>query len=86
MPDRLETVLEVEDRLPVRILKDKIPDVHWDRLQGSGLLYLPRPSKNWLPPLPSSLIYTGSENIAVVSPSNVWLEIERTSDAAHSTP
>jgi len=39
-----------------------------------------------LPPLPSSLVYTGSGNIAAVSPSNVWLEIERTSNAGDSTP
>ena len=31
-----------------------------------------------LPPLPSSLIYTGSGNIAAASPKSVWLEIERT--------
>ena len=39
-----------------------------------------------LPPLPSSLVYTGSGNIAVASPKSVWLEIGRTSDVAHSTP
>jgi hypothetical protein len=31
-----------------------------------------------LPPLPSSLIYTGSGNIAAASPKSVWLEIEPT--------
>jgi hypothetical protein len=40
-----------------------------------------------LPPLPSSLVYTGDGNIAAASPSNVWLEIERTGDfAGGSTP
>ena len=39
-----------------------------------------------LPPLSSSLEYTGSGNIAAVSPQSVWLEIERTSDALNSTP
>ncbi|MCW2932698.1 MAG: hypothetical protein JWM19_3660 [Actinomycetia bacterium] len=39
-----------------------------------------------LPPLPSSLLYTGSGNIAAASRKSVWLEIGRTSDGAHSTP
>jgi hypothetical protein len=46
--------------------------------------------KKWrtvpLPPLPSSLVYTGSGHIAAASPSNVWLEIERSSGVADSTP
>jgi len=37
-------------------------------------------------PLPSSLVSTGDGNITAASPSNVWLEIERTSDVADSTP
>jgi hypothetical protein len=32
-----DTVLEADDRLPVQVLKDKIPDVSWDRIQGSGI-------------------------------------------------
>jgi hypothetical protein len=39
-----------------------------------------------LPPLPSSLLYTGSGNIAVASQKSVWLEIGQTSDVANSTP
>jgi hypothetical protein len=39
-----------------------------------------------LPPLPSSLVYTGPGNIAVASQKSVWVELERTSDAAHSPP
>jgi hypothetical protein len=39
-----------------------------------------------LPPLPSSLVYSGSGNIAAASPQSVWLEIEQTSDVADSTP
>ena len=39
-----------------------------------------------LPPLPSSLLYTGSGNIAVASQQSVWLEIERTADVGNSTP
>lgn len=39
-----------------------------------------------LPPLPPSLLYTGSGNIAVASPQSVWLEIGQTADVAHSTP
>jgi hypothetical protein len=39
-----------------------------------------------LPPLPSTLLYTGSGNIAVASPKSVWLEIGHTSDVDDSTP
>jgi hypothetical protein len=39
-----------------------------------------------LPPLPSSLLCTGSGHIAVASQKSVWLEIEQTSDVANSTP
>jgi hypothetical protein len=31
-----DTVLDADDRLPVEILRDKISDVKWDRIQGSG--------------------------------------------------
>jgi hypothetical protein len=41
--------------------------------------------KKWrsvpLPPLSSSWVYTGDGNIAAVSPTSVWLEIERTSNS-----
>jgi hypothetical protein len=39
-----------------------------------------------LPPLPPSLVYTGDGNIAAASPSNVWLEIDRSGVAAGETP
>jgi hypothetical protein len=32
-----DTVLEADDRLPVEVLKDTVPDVSWDRIQGSGI-------------------------------------------------
>ena len=32
-----DTVLEEDDRLPVELLKDRIPGVQWDRIQGSGV-------------------------------------------------
>jgi 5-methylcytosine-specific restriction protein A len=36
-PINWDTVLEVDDRLPVEMLKDKVSAVHWDRIQGSGV-------------------------------------------------
>jgi 5-methylcytosine-specific restriction protein A len=33
-----DTVVEPEDRLPVEVLKAGIPEVPWDRIQGSGVL------------------------------------------------
>ncbi len=58
-----------------------------------GIVVPASPTSNWivgsvvpLPPLPSSLLYTGSGNIAVASQKSVWLEIERTSDVGDSTP
>jgi 5-methylcytosine-specific restriction protein A len=32
-----DLLLPVEDRIPVEVLKTKIPGVRWDRLQGSGV-------------------------------------------------
>jgi hypothetical protein len=32
-----DTVLEVNDRLPVELLKAQIPEMPWDRIQGSGV-------------------------------------------------
>ena len=32
-----DTILEVEDRLPVEQLDLAVPEVHWDRIQGSGV-------------------------------------------------
>lgn len=34
---RWDTVLDVEDRLPVERLKEAVPEVRWDRIQGSGV-------------------------------------------------
>jgi 5-methylcytosine-specific restriction enzyme A len=42
-----ELLLPVEDRIPVEVLKMKVPDVRWDRLQGSGVL-VPDQSKQRL--------------------------------------
>ena len=32
-----DTVVDVEDRLPVDLLKEVMPEVRWDRVQGSGV-------------------------------------------------
>lgn len=32
-----DLLLPVEDRIPVQVLKEKVPGVPWDRLQGSGV-------------------------------------------------
>ena len=32
-----DTVVETKDRLPVEVLHREVPEVHWDRLQGSGV-------------------------------------------------
>lgn len=32
-----DTVLEAEDRLPVEVLRQTVPSVPWDRIQGSGV-------------------------------------------------
>jgi 5-methylcytosine-specific restriction protein A len=39
---RWDTVLDVEDRLPVDQLKEAVPEVRWDRIQGSGVAVPPR--------------------------------------------
>jgi 5-methylcytosine-specific restriction protein A len=33
-----DVLLPVEDRIPVEVLKVEVPDVRWDRLQGSGVI------------------------------------------------
>jgi 5-methylcytosine-specific restriction enzyme A len=33
-----DTIVDHEDRLPVEVLKASVPEVPWDRLQGSGVL------------------------------------------------
>lgn len=32
-----DTVLDVEDRLPVEVLRQQVPEVSWDRIQASGV-------------------------------------------------
>lgn len=34
---RIDKLVDVEDRLPVELLKREVPEIAWDRLQGSGV-------------------------------------------------
>ncbi len=36
-----DTIFAPDDRLPVEVLKSEVPNFHWDRIQGSGVILPP---------------------------------------------